>query len=297
MPHERKIRRLIAALGLLIVVVMGGAYRASLHLWPFSPPEKRVTHDALGRLTDFPGKAALPCPVQSAGTMVLLLIGQSNTGNHAEQRHASAYGDRVLNYFAGKCFVAASPLLGTSGEAGESWTLLGNQLVAAGLADRVVLIPAGLGGTSIRRWQQGGDLNGMLLSVLDEARPRYRITHVLWHQGESDFVDKTTQKDYATMFASLVDSLRNKGVAAPVFASVTTMCPLSSGWFPGNPTALAQQALPDRARRIFAGLNTDVLLGPADRNSGCHFTRTGQEKFAQAWFDILRRSQHAGIAD
>lgn len=289
MTHQPGICSLLAALGLLAIVAPAAALD--------NPLEERATFDVLGRLTDFPGKTALPCPAQTGRTVVLLLIGQSNGGNHAEQRHVSAYGDRVLNHFAGRCYIAASPLLGTTGAKGESWTLLGNKLIAAGFADRVVLIPAGIGATSIRRWQRGGDLNGMLLSVLDGVRPRYRITHVLWHQGESDFVEQTSRNDYVAMFASLVESLRQRGVDAPVFPSVATRCPNGPVWFPDNPTAEAQRALPDRARKIFPGVNTDTLLGPADRDAGCHFTATGQEKFAQAWLGVLRRNHPVGFLD
>jgi hypothetical protein len=64
------------------------------------------TVDSFGRLTNFPGKKTVACPAQDRKTAVLLLIGQSNTGNHAEREYTSGFGRRVLNYFDGKCYVA-----------------------------------------------------------------------------------------------------------------------------------------------------------------------------------------------
>lgn len=311
--NRRTIVWTLAALCLLAIIWVGVFFVVE-HRWPFSaqhkasspivqsivqqnnPPNSGATYGDFDRLTNFPGKLAIPCPAQTARTMVLLLIGQSNTGNHAEMRYISEYGDKVLNSFGGKCFLAASPLLGTTGEGGESWTLLGNKLIAAGLADRVVLIPAGIGATSIQRWQQGGDLNDMLLAVLDEVRTHYRITHVLWHQGETDFFNKTSKSNYTAMFSSLVDSLRQHGVEAPIFPSVATRCVKGPAWFPDSPTAQAQQALPDKARNIFRGVDTDTLLTLADREDTCHYKKSGQEKFANAWLEVLRAHSSAGIA-
>ena len=243
--------------------------------------------DSLGRLTSYPGKKAVACPAQDGRTAVLLLIGQSNTANLAEKKHASAYGARVLNFFDGKCYVARSPLLGTSGASGESWTLLGNKLLAAGVFRNVVLIPAGINGSPVIRWQKGGDLNAMLMDVLAGARPRYRVTHVLWHQGEVDFIIKTSEDDYKRMFGSLLASLREQGVDAPVFISVATRC--APDWIADNPISRVQKTLPSRQLKLFAGVNTDQLVDVADRHDTCHFGASGQEKFARAWRDIIKR--------
>lgn len=271
----------LAPAALIWACVAGAASQAAVG----GPPA--ATFDTYGRLTGHPGKKAVACPAQDRKTAVLLLIGQSNTGNHAEQKHASAFGAKLLNYFNGKCYVAESPLLGTTGSAGESWTLLGNKLLAAGSFGKVILVPAGINGTPISRWQKGGDLNGMLRGVLDAVRKRYRITHILWHQGEVDFMIKTGEGDYRRMFGSLLSSIRDQGIDAPMFASVATKC--APEWSADNPTARAQKALPSPGQKVFAGVDTDYLVGDADRYDTCHFGASGQEKFAQAWLDIINR--------
>ena len=147
-----------------------------------------IRHDEYGRLVAFPGKQQVDCPAQTPRTAVLLVFGQSNSANYQGQRFR-AVDRRVVNFFGGRCYLAESPLLGASGEYGKSWTLLGNKLVAAGLFDQVIVIPAGIGATLISRWAAGGDLNGMLVDAIKEAEPFYKITHVLWHQGENDFAN------------------------------------------------------------------------------------------------------------
>ena len=137
--------------------------------------------------TKITGKTEVPCPQQTDKTVVLLIIGQSNAGNHAEHKFTSTYKSQIVNYFNGKCFVAASPLVGSSGLGGESWTLLGNLLVAAGAAENVVLVPAAVGGSFISSWRADGNLNRMLVDRLGEVKRKYSITQILWHQGESDF--------------------------------------------------------------------------------------------------------------
>ena len=148
----------------------------------------------------YPGKTEVDCPKQTDKTLVLLIAGQSNTGNHAGQRYESNYGTRIVNFWNGKCYKAESPLLGTTGFFGESWTLLANKLIKEGMAEQVVLVPAGIGGTPISRWQSGGDLNKMLIEVVNFAQAKYKVSQVLWHQGESDYGITTNAKTYTDNF-------------------------------------------------------------------------------------------------
>jgi hypothetical protein len=148
-----------------------------------------------------------------------------------------------------------------------------------------VLISSAIGGTSINAWRadrersSGQDLNAMLMSVLNSVGPHYRITHVLWHQGEAD--SNKPAEDYRTGFLSLVTSLRKHDVDAPVFVSIAS----ASG---GNPPVVqAQQSLPDPALAIYAGVNTDELVKPYERNVTGHFGPVAEEKVITAWFDLL----------
>ena len=273
------------AIGLaLLAAYLAGGYGRSQGWWPFTPPAP----EPIPRLLSFPGKQPVTCPPQGPGTAVLLLIGQSSAANHSGQKYRSTHGARVVNYVEGRCYAAESPLLGASGSDGESWTLLGNKLIDAAVFDSVILVPFAIAATSITRWQAGADLNRALVQSLPAD---YRVTHILWHQGETDFDDgKISGADYKRMFETLVETLRAR-TDAPIYPCVATKPCDATKWKPDNAIAEAQRSLPNAERRIFAGVDTDALMEYLDRYDGCHFAGTGQEKFAQAWVEILKASR------
>jgi hypothetical protein len=273
---------------LLKAVGLGGVSSQARH--------SALRYDGYGRLVAFPGKEFFDCPAQTPRSAVLLAFGQSNSANYQGQRYR-AVDRRVVNFFDGKCALAESPLLGAAGEYGESWTLLGDKLIAAGVFDQVIIVPAGIGATPISRWAAGGDLNAMLIDVVRGVTPRYRITHVLWHQGENDFGFGTSEAAYVAAFRSIVATLRAAKVEAPVYVCRASYGPVdrldpnyanAGQWRKDNPVALAQASLPD-GKSIFAGPDTDADISPLDRYDGVHFSARGQEIFADRWLEILRR--------
>ena len=150
-----------------------GLYVGIKQIWPIAQAQAARgstgatfgTDGSVRPLAQLSGKIEIACPIQDEKTAVLLLIGQPNAANSQAQRYQSG-DDRVVNFVDGRCYRAASPLLGADGQKGETWTLLGNKLVQAGLYDSVILIPAAVGGSSVRRWAAGGDLNAMLMAVI-----------------------------------------------------------------------------------------------------------------------------------
>ena len=270
-----------------------GLYAGAKRTWPI--PElkwlaAKLTSqakgkDQFGRLLTYPGKTEIPCPSQDQMTAILLVIGQSNAGNYQGQRHQSE-DDRVINFSAGHCYRAASPLLGADGERGETWTLLGTKLTQSGLYHTVILIPAAVGGSSVRRWAAGGDLNAMLMSVISAVKTRYTINAVLLDQGTTDFVERTPEGEYRSDLKSLIDTIRAQGVHAPFFITRSSAGP--PDWTEDNPVARAQATLADSRNAVFDGPNTDRDVTPLDRYDGFHFGASGQEKYTDAWIRLFR---------
>jgi hypothetical protein len=306
MGYDR-ITLLTAASAALLITCVGGAYLFGAvsyhrHIWPMPllrtfkqdvhpyVPANGAIVDKYERLIGFREKQEIPCHAQTDRTMVLLIAGQSNAANSGGQRYIGQRG--VTNYFAGKCYIASSPLLGTTSIRGEPWTLLGNKLIEQEKADQVILIPTAMSGTSIEQWQDGGTINLMLQSVLSDVSSKYRITHVLWHQGEDDAGSDMTMAQYTSKFMSLVRSLRRAGVDAPIYVSVATRCDLNDKpWRPDNAIAEAQRLIPHNGVQIFPGVDSDALVGPFDRVDDCHFGHSGLEKVAQAWSELLATPQ------
>ena len=281
----------IAIILSILAAYLFGIYSHSQNLWPvglllelkkMTLPRLQGRYGEFGRLVDYPNKKQMPCPAQTADTAVLLVIGQSNSANHAEKKFTTQYPEKVVNYFNGKCYQSASPLLGATGEDGEFVTPLADKLIQLGRFQSVVIIASGIGGTPISRWQRDGDLNEMLLTVIRQVEKEYKITQVIWHQGEEDYIKKTSTNNYIKMFNSLLETLRENDVNAPIFLSIATKCGGNSVWDENNPTANAQWQLIDN-KNIFLGVNTDILVSDHDRRAdGCHFAETGQLKTADS---------------
>lgn len=275
-----------------------GLYSYPRNLWPVplvraalfadnTAGNFRGTFGEAGRLIAYPGKTEVKCPTPGPDTAVVLAIGQSNIANQAENRITSHYQGAVVNFFEGKCYRAESPLLGATAEEGEFLTLLGDRLVDDGAYRDVVIVALAVGASEIARWRKGGALNGLMLHVLTGLLPGYRVTQVLWVQGEADYAIGTAPQVYTDDFHSLLDTLSDAGVTAPVFLAIATRC--VSSWKADNPIAAAQRALIDD-RRVFLGADTDALVGTADRRAdGCHFGGRGQVKAADAFVAEIER--------
>jgi hypothetical protein len=241
-----------------------GVITHKYQLWPLSMRHSNPHQfDEYGRLASYPGKVEIPCPTPD---YVIVILGQSNAANSGGQRYSSG----AVNYYRGKCYRAESPLLGSSGIAGEPWSLMASKLKGT-----VVLVPAAVGSTSIRQW------NGKLRPMLDETLTNlpYRVTHVIWAQGEEDYVLATL--DYREQFEALLGAIR-KRTRAPVYISISTRCGIS--WKADNPVAQAQRELPN-GRDVLAGVDTDKI---ADRYEDCHFSAAGLERVAEAWAKLLK---------
>ncbi|WP_112941106.1 MULTISPECIES: sialate O-acetylesterase [unclassified Rhizobium] len=301
------LRNLIFGCAALLAVFVSGGMSAKHEMFPwpqlsalkhrFAAPEaappSRYTFDDKERLIGDETKTAVACPAQTDRTAVLLVLGQSNAANDGGQRHRSQYGERVINEFDGHCFTAASPLLGSTDTKGEYWTGIGNSLIASGRYDNVVIAPVAYSGSEVARWADGGDINPVLVDSTRKLHDAgYRVTNVLWVQGEADFVLGTSTQAYEQRFLSMVGTLRGLGVAAPVYISVATKClePRNGGLKQhavDNPIERAQLALPKSGNGIVQGVNSDALLNGDDRYDDCHIGGSGAEKVAAAWRDLL----------
>lgn len=292
--------------GLTAVLVAGaflaGGFAQSRDAFPF--PQLRQLRDSFGAKSTEPPRFAIddagrlvadrqkqntPCAPTGPRTAVLLVAGQSNAANYAGQAYRSDHGERVQNFYGGKCFIAASPLLGADGIDGDYWTRAGNLLIELGAYDHVVITVAAVGGTPIVRWAPGGDLHPLLMKNINDLKSaNLPPTHFLWVQGENDLMDGTTKDAYSQRFLSILAELRKVRADLPAFPGVATFCEgYGTPHRKDNPVADAQRALPDAAKNIFPGADTDHLLEPLDRRDACHFGGTGSEKAAREWARII----------
>jgi len=242
-------------------------------------PEVKLprAYDSYGRYSLLEGKTEIVCPRQTDQTVVALVYGQSNSANMHGQR-TFQHSPRIVNFFNGRCYKASDPLLGASGRAGSVWTLTGTKLLETGRYDHIVFVPAGMTASQISEWAEGGKFNPMLSDVIRKTTKRYKFTHVVFHQGETDARIRTTGDEYKKNFQSMVQTIRGLGVDAPVYVSVTSFC--SPVVKTDNPVTKAQRELVSTRDRILPGPDTDVLNSPEDRYDDCHMSYAGVQKFS-----------------
>ena len=291
-------KKLFLTLLLLALGYVIGVYSFAHQIWPLNvitasrnsqvAKELQGNFDKFGAYSRITGKMEVTCPLQNKSTAVVLVLGQSNSGNHAEKKYKTQYPTRVLNYYLGKCYSAESPLLGASGLEGEYLTPMADALIEGKNISDVIIVEKSIAGSTIDRWVKGGDLFSNLVSTLTALESRYRVTQVIWHQGESDFLSDTPTEKYRQSFISLKETLGKIGIKAPIFMFISTKCGYNTNWKVYNQVAVAQQSLIDN-REVFLGVDTDSTLLKSDRRPqspsqepNCHLSQQGQRKIAES---------------
>jgi hypothetical protein len=180
---------------------------------------------------------------------------------------------------------------------GEYWTQLANLLIESGRLDQIVVAPLAFSGSEVARWGKGGDINALLADTTAQLNGQgYRVSYVVWDQGEVDYVRGTSAETYRERFLSMVDTLREQGVTAHVHVTIASKClEPSNGGFKthsqDNAIVRAQIEVSKDGQDIRRGVNTDALLDGVDRYDDCHLAGSGAEKVAQAWANLLLADQ------
>jgi hypothetical protein len=239
--------------------------------------------------SDTKGRESVSCWDIDPNAAVILAMGQSNAGNYGETRYRPVQQVFNFNWADGKCYRAEDPLLGSTGDRGSVWTRLGDALIESQRFKQVVIVPIGVGGSSVRDWAGAhGPAHRAVLAQEALSRVGLHITHVLWHQGEADY---EMHKDiYSRLFANMTEYIRSHGINAPVFVATATICNNMGS----DQIREAQRELPYKLANVFAGPDTDALDSIYDRRDNlCHFSDRGLALHARLWRDVILRYQEA----
>ena len=243
---------------------------------------------------------------------VFVVTGQSNSGNHGEEKQTTTTG--LVSASDGKGWrLANDPQPGASGGSGSFMPPLGDAL-ATRFKVPIGFIACGAGGTSVRewlpkgatftnpptvlgnvqqrndgQWESRGRLFENLVGRMKQAGPK-GFRAVLWHQGESDAnqADPTRTlpgplyRDYLTQ---LIRATRREiGWPAPWFVAQ------ASYHVPGDeasPGIRAAQAALWKTGLALEGPDTDALKGDLrdSGGKGVHFSGPGLREHAAVWVD------------
>ena len=278
--------KIAAKAGFTLIIILSFvivSFNTAMAWKPEQPGDYKPIYDYVNMVS----RKKVSCEkILSSRTMVALVFGQSNSANSSPDRYVPK--KNVYVFYEGKCYTAVDPLPGTSGTGGSVWSRLGDKLIEAGLYDNVLFVAVGVGGMPMRRWKPDGDLYPRVLDAIASLNSKgIKLTHMLWHQGESDNGEHTKKDDYKAMFMAMVEDIRKHGVDAPIYVAVATRC----GAQPvGYEIQQAQRELVNTTLKIFPGAYSDEILSIDDRHDACHFTASGLEKHAVLWLNAIKYS-------
>ncbi|MGI4021105.1 MAG: sialate O-acetylesterase [Janthinobacterium lividum] len=226
--------------------------------------------------------------IKSEKTMIILAFGQSNSADYGKGIYNCK--NEVYNYYKGDLYRAKEPLLGADGSGSSVWTRVADMVIDSGLYKKVIIIPCGIGQTSVQCWSDG-DCRKTLEETLDYLKKdNISLTHIFWDQGETDNVDKTTKDEYKQRLKNVISIVRKKGFSADFYCSLTSYVPFNNN----NPLGInkailgAQQETIKEVQHVKEGPNTDLLNLAYDRFDYLHFTEHGLDKLAYEWYKKIK---------
>ncbi|RLT06391.1 MAG: hypothetical protein DWI21_11255 [Planctomycetota bacterium] len=223
---------------------------------------------------------------------VFVVAGQSYATNCNDERFkvAEPHG-RVVAFDSAKGTwgIANDPQPTPDGSDGGSiWPPLGDAL-AKELRVPIGFANVAVGATSSQQWMPDGQLHPRLVKA-EQTLGRFRA--VLWQQGESDVIAKTTTEKYVANLKTIRETAAKAcGFESPWLLAKSTLHPtvyndpVGEGRIRGAIDELVK--LPG----FRAGPDTDTLTGEnrGDAKSRRHFSGIGQRRAAEMWLAVLKR--------
>jgi hypothetical protein len=248
----------------------------------------------------------VPCASLPAGRpLVLLVLGQSNAGNHGEIAGTAGPVTTVTAHASGQatCHRSWDPLPGGTGGGHSVWARLPSALVQAGLTRPLVLGVLGVDASSIEDWTDAsGPLPPRLRALAVQMRAEGLAPQwVLWQHGESNARAGTRSEVYAQRLGMLAAQLTDAGVDAPILLAQSTLCRsapsvairaamqqvVQASTAPASTSASGRVAVPPRLPRFVLGPDTDALSDAQYRRDACHFSTAGLSAAAKQWAQVL----------
>jgi hypothetical protein len=225
--------------------------------------------------------------LKSGKVMIAFTFGQSNASNHGSDKY-TPHG-KVYNFYRGKLYKAKDPLIGCDGKGGSVWGILGDMLIDSNKYDKIVIVPVAIGSTLASDWAKGFCAD-QVTRVLDELNTcNLQITHIFWHQGESDNIFNTTTSKYKSSLAEILNHFRSRGIHAPFFVSIASYFPseTSSPYGIDINIQKAQIQFIKSNNNVFWGPNTDKLIYAIHRHDATHFSAYGMTEYAKLWYKAI----------
>ncbi len=222
---------------------------------------------------------------------VFLVAGQSYCTNCNDERLVvmdPAQRVVAMTTPAGPWTVANDPQPVHDGSDGGSiWPPVGDALAEA-LGVPIAFANVGIGGSHSAQWLPGGAFHQNLVAT---GKKLGRFRAVLWQQGESDVISKTTTDQYVANIQLIEKAASDSWIQRPIWLLAKSTHHPTVYDDPAGESAIRQaDDLLCTAFPFQAGPDTDTLR---DENRGGiksrqHFTAIGQRRAASLWVEALK---------
>ncbi|MBO6974803.1 MAG: hypothetical protein JJ844_03815 [Prochlorococcus marinus CUG1435] len=244
--------------------------------------------------------------------ITIAIFGQSNSANYVRVKSDVVIPSNLYQYDwkSQSCYLYKEPLLGASGTKGNVITYTAIKM-ANNSRKPIVIIPFGVGGTSVLEWAYG-DLSHQHQIVMKRIKESGLSPIIfLWHQGESDSqtisvsLDEITKVPYFQKYYNQKGNRRGmipltedvyynalKKVVGSTFKSypqssfgiaLATLCRNT----PWNPVRSAQARISQDLPNTFISADSDKITGFDKRPGNCHFSTKGASELGNLYYESI----------
>ena len=215
---------------------------------------------------------------------VFITAGQSNSANYGSPA-LTPQDDRISAWTGSAWRHAKDPQPIATGTGGSPWSRLGD-MFAAELDIPIGFISVGVGATRVDQWIHGAQYYSRIASAIKATEPT-GFRAILWHQGESDSLARTSPETYSGHLKSIIDRTRDDaGWDVPWGVAIVGFHPQSSEQAEAD-VRKGQQIVIDTVDNVFKGPNTD-LLDSRYRSDTVHFNSLGLSEHAKGWLEAIQ---------
>ena len=214
--------------------------------------------------------------------MTIATFGQSNSANSMTEKSDVEITSNLYQYDwkSQSCYLYKEPLLGASGTKGNVITYTAIKM-ANNSSKPIVIIPFGVGGTSVLEWAYG-DLSHQYQIVMKRIKESGLSPMIfLWHQGESD--SNLPEDAYYYALRKIVESTFNSFPQSSFGIALATRC----GNKPWNPVRSAQARISQDLPNTFISADSDKITGLDKRPDNCHFSAKGASELGNLYYESI----------